>query len=141
MSIVLRRALFAATLASVATPAFAAADFATCFRLDPAVSWSAGNESTQITPATFGDTPALAVVTSGAGLTKANLYDISGRRLLGTVHYGMAAWGAEGSEPMMTDHYDPAPTFPATATPGQRFTVTGKGSRIHHGEGTESELD
>ncbi|WMJ67576.1 hypothetical protein [Stenotrophomonas sp. 24(2023)] len=141
MSILIRRALATASLACVATPALAAADFAACFRLDPSVSWSVGRENTRIVATTFAEAPALAVVTSGSGMTVANLYDTTGRRRLGTVHYGIAAWGADGSKPMMTDRYDPAPTFPATATPGQRFTVTGKGTRVNHGEGSESELE
>ena len=142
MSSVLLRSTLALGLSALAAPAFAAADFAACFTLTPGVSWSNGQETITIAKAPFaGNDDAVSVTTSGGGISSAEFFDRSGRQQLGKIRYGIAAWGADGAAPVMTDTYSPAPTFPATAKPGERFTLTGKGERTNHAQETVSPLE
>lgn len=142
MSLRSRGTLLAASLVALSLPvAASAADFAACFTLDPAVAWTTGPDTIQNSEATFGGEPAVAVVTSGGGLSRAQVRDASGRSLLAVLHYGIAAWGGDPSQPRMTDTFDPAPSFPATATPGQKFSLTGTGTRENHAEETEAAIE
>lgn len=141
MSSVLLRCTLALGLSALAAPAFAAADFAACFTLTPGVSWSNGSETLSISEATVAGQSALAVTTSGGGVSSASVHDSSGRQLLAQIRYGIAAWGGDAAAPVMTDTFDPAPTFPATAKPGDRFTLTGKGERVNHAQDTVTDLE
>lgn len=141
MSSVLLRTTLALGVSALTAPAFAAGDFAACFTLTPGVSWSNGSETLSISEATVAGEPALAVTTSGGGVSSATVHDRSGRQLLAQIRYGIAAWGGDAAAPVMTDTFDPAPTFPATAKPGERFTVTGKGERTNHAQDTVTDLE
>jgi len=141
MSSTLLRTTLALGLSALAAPAFAAGDFAACFTLTPGVSWSNGSETLTVSEANVAGQSALAVTTSGGGVSSATVHDRSGRQLLAQIRYGIAAWGGDATAPVMTDTFDPAPTFPATAKPGERFTVTGKGERVDHAQDTVTDLE
>ncbi|MEG2805765.1 hypothetical protein [Stenotrophomonas sp.] len=134
----LRSTLFLG-LAALSAPAYAA-DFAACFTLTPGLSWSNGDETLTIDKARFTGQDAIRVTSAGGGIGTASYYDASGRQFLGQERYGIAAWGGDASRPVMTETYNPAPTFPAQATPGARFVVDGKGERTHHVEETVEPL-
>lgn len=140
MSPVLLRSTLALALSALAAPAFAA-DFATCFTLTPGLRWSTGDETLTIEQATFNGQDAIKVHSAGGGVGTASYYDASGRQLLGQDRYGISAWGGDASQPVMTDAFKPAPTFPANAKPGDRFEVNGSGERTHHVEETVTPLD
>lgn len=82
MSSVLLRTTLALGVSALAAPAFAAGDFAACFTLTPGVSWSNGSETLSTSEATVAGEPALAVTTSGGGVSSATVHDRSGRQLL-----------------------------------------------------------
>lgn len=141
MSSVLLRSLLGMAVASLAAPVSAAPDFAACFTLTPGVSWSTGNETTVIARAPFAGRQVLSVTTTGGGVGQASFHDATGRQLLGNVQYGIAAWGGDAAVAAMTDVFDPAPTFPASAQPGGRFVLDGKGVRTNHHEATDTQVD
>ncbi|MBT2768400.1 hypothetical protein J7J08_12200 [Stenotrophomonas sp. ISL-67] len=140
MSSVLLRSTLALGLSALAAPAFAT-DFAACFTLTPGVSWSTADETLTIEKAPFNGAPALKVSSAGGGIGRASFFDASGRMLLGEERYGISAWGGDASAPVMTDAFDPAPTFPQRATPGEQFQLNGKGTRTHHVEETVTDVD
>ncbi|MFI8719561.1 hypothetical protein ACIGHF_16970 [Stenotrophomonas sp. NPDC077464] len=140
MSPVLLRTTLALGLSALAAPAFAA-DFAACFTLTPGLRWSTSDETLTIENAAFNRAPAMKVSSAGGGVGRASFFDASGRMLLGEERYGIAAWNGDAAAPVMTDAFDPMPTFPQTAAPGEQFHVNGKGTRTHHGEGTVSDID
>lgn len=140
MSPVLLRSTLALGLSALAAPAFAA-DFATCFTLTPGVSWSNGDETLTIEKATFAGQDAIKVHSAGGGVGTASYYDTSGRQLLGEDRYGISAWGGDASRPVMTDTFKPAPTFPQSAKPGERFQLSGNGERTHHVEETVTAIE
>lgn len=140
MSSVLLRSALAVGLAALSCPAFAAADFATCFTLTPGVSWSNADETITIAATTFAGQDAITVTNAGGGVSSATVHDRSGRQQLGTLRYGISAWGGDASAPVMTDTYKPAPTFPQNAKPGERFQYTGQGERTNHAEGSTAPL-
>jgi hypothetical protein len=140
MSPVLLRSTLALGLSALAAPAFAA-DFATCFTLTPGVSWSNGDETLTIEKATFAGQDAIKVHSAGGGVGMASYFDPSGRQLLGQDRYGISAWGGDASQPVMTDTFKPAPSFPQSARPGDRFVVNGSGERTNHVEETVEPVD
>jgi hypothetical protein len=140
MSPVLLRSTLALGLSALAAPAFAA-DFATCFTLTPGLRWSTGDETLTIEQATFNGQDAIKVHSAGGGVGTASYHDASGRQLLGQDRYGISAWGGDASQPVMTDTFNAAPTFPINAKPGDRFEVNGSGERTHHVEETVTPLD
>lgn len=140
MSLSAFRSTFFLGLAALSAPA-GAADFAACFTLTPGLSWSTADETLTIEQATFAGQPAMKVNSAGGGIGTASYYDVSGRQFLGQDRYGISAWGGDASKPVMTDTFKPAPTFPQTAKPGDRFQYTGKGERTHHVEETVEPLD
>jgi hypothetical protein len=115
--------------------ASAAADFATCFSLTPNVQFRSGDTTTQIVDVMFNDQKGRAVVNAAGGSKTAAVYDLSGRRLLGEVRYGIAALGADPQTPIMTDIYTQSPEFPKQAVPGAKFKLTGSGERTNHAQG------
>lgn len=141
MSPPMRRTFLAFGLAALSAPALAAPDFAACFTLTPGLSWSNGNETLTIEKAPFAGQQAIKVHTAGGGVGSASFHDASGRRLLGQERYGISAWGGDASAPVMTDTYNPSPTFPQSAKPGDRFALTGTGERTNHNEETVEPLD
>ena len=141
MSPVLLRSTLAFALSALAAPAFAAADFATCFTLTPGLRYSTGDETLTIEKAEFAGQQAIRVQSAGGGVGTAAYYDASGCQLLGQDRYGISAWGGDASRPVMTDTFKPAPTFPQTARPGERFVVNGSGERTHHVEETVEPVD
>lgn len=141
MSRYLLRTSLAMSMAVLSAPALAAPDFAACFTLTPGLSWSTGDETLTIEKASFAGQDAIKVHSAGGGVGMASYYDASGRQLLGQDRYGISAWGGDASQPVMTDTFKPAPTFPASAKPGERFEVTGKGERTHHVEETVTAID
>lgn len=142
MSSALLRTTLALGLSALTAPAFAAADFAACFTLTPGTTWSNGDETISIAAAPFGThADAIGVTTSAGGVRSTEFFDASGRQQLGKIRYGIAALGADASAPIMTDTYTTVPAFPATATPGQKITLTGKGERVNHAQDTVTPLD
>ncbi len=140
MSPVLLRTTLALGLSALAAPAFAA-DFAACFTLTPGLRWSNGDETLTIEQATFNGQDAIKVHSAGGGVGMASYYDASGRQLLGEERYGISAWGGDAAQPVMTDTFKPAPTFPERAKPGERFQLSGQGERTHHVEETVTPID
>jgi hypothetical protein len=142
MSSVLLRTTLALGLSALTAPAFAAADFAACFTLTPGSAWSNGEETIRIAATPFGaHADAIGVTTSAGGVRSTEFFDASGRQQLGKIRYGIAAFGADDSAPIMTDTYTTVPTFPATARPGDRISLSGKGERINHAQDTTIALD
>ena len=141
MSSLLLRSSLALGLASFALPALAAPDFAACFTLTPGMSWSNSDETLTIEKATFAGQNAIKVSSAGGGVGMASYYDASGRQLLGQERLGISAWGGDASKPVMTDIFKPAPTFPQSAKPGDRFEVNGKGERTNHVDETVEPID
>jgi hypothetical protein len=141
MSPALLRSTLALGLSLLVAPAFAAADFATCFTLTPGLRWSTGDETLTIEKASFNGQDAIKVHSAGGGVGMASYFDPSGRQLLGQDRYGISAWGGDASLPVMTDTFKPAPTFPQSAKPGERFVVNGSGERTHHVEETVEPVD
>ncbi len=134
------RSALALGLAALSAPALAG-DFASCFALTPGLSWSNGDETLTIEKAVFAGQDAIRVNSAGGGVGTASYYDASGRQFLGQERFGISAWGGDASKPVMTDIFKPAPTFPASARPGDRFELAGKGQRTHHVEETVEPLD
>ncbi len=132
MSSLLLRSTLALGLAGLSLPAIAAPEFAACFTLTPGLSWSSSDETLTIEKATFAGQEAIKVSSAGGGVGTASYYDASGRQLLGQERLGISAWGGDASRPVMTDIFKPAPTFPQSAKPGDRFEVNGKGERTNH---------
>lgn len=138
-SLAFRSTLFLG-LAALSAPA-CAADFGACFTLTPGLTWSTADATLTIEKATFAGKEAIKVNSAGGGIGTASYFDASGRAFLGEERYGISAWGGEAGTPVMTDAFNPPPTFPATAKPGDRFQYTGKGERTHHVEETVEPLD
>lgn len=130
------RSLLALALAGVSLPALAAPDFAACFSLTPGLSWSNADETLTIEKTTFAGQSAIRIHSAGGGIGMATFHDLSGRQLLGQARYGMSSDG-----PTRTDAFKPAPTFPLSARPGDRFELTGTGERTHHIDETVEPVD
>ena len=136
MTSTLLRSTLAMALSAISLPAAAAPDFAACFTLTPGLSWSNADETLTIEKVTFAGQNAIKVHSAGGGIGMASFYDPSGRQLLGQERYGMSSDG-----PTRTDVFKPAPTFPQSAKPGERFELTGTGERTNHIEETVEPID
>lgn len=124
-------------VAATAAQAAHAADFAACFTLKPGVAYMIDDDKIRISRERFGDREAIAMISS-AGVPTTTYYDPSGRALLGSVQYGIAG---DANAPVVTERYAQTPEFPATAKPGAKFKLQGKGQRTLHGEGTVENLE
>jgi len=136
MTSTLLRSTLAMALAAISLPAAAAPEFAACFTLTPGLSWSNADETLTIEKVTFAGQNAIKVHSAGGGIGMASFYDPSGRQLLGQERYGMSSDG-----PTRTDVFKPAPTFPQSAKPGERFELTGTGERTNHIDETVEPID
>lgn len=136
MSSLLLRSTLAMGLAGLSLPAIAAPEFAACFTLTPGLSWSNADETLTIEKVTFAGQNAIKMHSAGGGIGMATFHDISGRQLLGQERYSMSSDG-----PTRTDTFKPAPTFPQSAKPGDRFELTGAGERTNHVDETVEPVD
>lgn len=128
------RTLALAGLAALSAPAaHAAGDFAACFSLKPGTVFYMQDSKIEIARERFGQRDAIAVIQTDEGVRSKQLYSADGRSHYGSVRYGIAAFGGDPDAPIMTDAYDPAPQFPAKASPGGSFKIAGRGQRTQHG--------
>lgn len=112
---------------SASVPAQVAAPsptFAACFTLEPNVSYHmAKNAEVSITQSSFNDQPALAYTTSAEGVKSSEYYDPTGRKMLGMVTYGIAAFGGDPNKADTTETYAQPKEFPEDVKPGAHFVV------------------
>jgi len=116
-----------ATEGAASAPAQAAAPsptFAACFTLEPNVSYHmAKNSAISIAQGSFNGQPAIAFTTQADGVKSSEYYDSTGRKMLGTVTYGIAAFGGDPNKADTTETYAQPKEFPEDAKPGAHFVV------------------
>ncbi|MGO4261124.1 hypothetical protein [Lysobacter sp. TAB13] len=135
------RAALSLAIASIAAPAAHAADFAACFSLKPGAAYEMDDSKIRVVRERFGDRDAIALVSSGSGVKTSTYYDPSGRALLGSVQYGIAALGGNAAAPVITERYTQTPEFPAKAKPGDKFKLRGAGKRTLHNDDSVEDLN
>lgn len=135
------RCLAILAIAAPAAHAAQAGDFAACFSLKPGVSYLMDDTKIQIVRERFGERDAIAVISAGSGVRSATFYDASGRGRLGDIQYGIAEWGGDPKTAVITETYSQPLLFPAQATPGGKFKLSGGiGQRNVHSEQEVTEL-
>lgn len=99
-----------------------------CFKLEVNKKYIL-NDSDQthvkISSVTFNNQKALAVTRQVEGARHDKIYDVTGRTELGSLNYGIAAWGTDpNSVTIRTINQAPLPQYPSNLKPNQKFKLT-----------------
>jgi len=126
---------------SLTPAAYAAPLFSDCFTLKPNVTWETERSTVTAAEIDYHGQPAIQVDTLSDGMRASLIYDRSGRKILGAIEWGVAAFGGNPDVPDKTLRWTTSPTYPAQISAGERFTLTGKGVQTTRDPADEQNID